>query len=468
MTIVTIGKVNVQVDMKAEGEAYWDQLFTGLMRSIQEILGRSVEAILEEEIDQQLKRKRHYRRRIGDEESSNRMKCGRCGSTKKSDFRRNGHYPRGLETTRGHIEFGMPQVECFCGGGVRIEYKVLKRRQRIWKDLEAEFRSAYGYRQSLRAIKGRYDVILGGSLGLRTINRRVQAVAECVPIWQQTEMLNPPPVVRLDGIWITLMKATETRKVDALGRNRVVKVGKRVPILVAQGVWPSTGQQEVIGWVIGAGEDADSWSDLIFQLRQRGVRVEEIQLLIADGSSGLEALRQKQFPQVPFQRCIFHKLKNLWQALQEPQGLEPDLARTYKRDFLREAAQIWQARSEREACQSQKAFCLKWHETQPKATAILDDHFELTISFYLAHANAAQRGEDWPLELLRTTSHLERLNRQIRRRLDEAVLFQSVDGLEACLYLNQVFCQAFGSSLSPGTWSNSIEHQIAEAKCFLT
>jgi transposase-like protein len=210
-----------------------------------------------------------------------------------------------------------------------------------------------------------------------------------VPVWQQTEILNPPPVVRLDGIWITLMEATEARKVDALGRNRVVKVGIRVPILVAQGVWPGTGQQEVIGWVIGAGEDAESWSDLIFQLRQKGIGVAELQLLIADGSSGLEALRQKKFPQVPFQRCIFHKLKNLWQALSAPQDLEPDQVRTYKRDFFREAVQIWQAPSEREARLSQKAFCLKWHETQPKATAILDDHFELITSYYQAHANAA-------------------------------------------------------------------------------
>jgi transposase-like protein len=467
MTIVTIGKINVQVDFNAEGEVYWDQLYSGLKLSIREILARSLEAILEEELDHLLERKRHYRRRKGEEKSSNQMKCGRCGSSKKSDFRRNGHYRRRLDTTEGQIEFEMPQVECECGGGVRVAYKVLKPRQRIWKDLEAEFRSAYGYRQSLRAIKGRYDVILGGSLGLRTINSRVQAVAECVPVWQQTEMRNPPPVVRLDGIWITLMEATEARKVDELGRNRVVKVGKRVPILVAQGVWPSTGHQEVVGWVIGDGEDADSWSDLIFQLRQRGVRVEELQLLIADGSSGLEALRQSKFPQVPFQRCIFHKLKNLRQALQEPQGLNRDQVRAFKQDFLREAAQIWQACSEKEAWQAQKAFCLKWCEKQPKAIAILEDHFELTISFYQAHTNAAQRGEDWPLELLRTTSHLERLNRQIRRRLDEAVLFQSRDGLNACLYLNQVFCQAFGSSLTPGTWSNSIEHQLAEAKCLL-
>jgi putative transposase len=467
MTIVPIGKINVQVDLKAEGEVYWDRLYGELSRHIREILGRCVEAILEEEIDQLLKRRRHYRRRIDDEESSHRMKCRRCGSTKRSDFRRNGHYRRGLDTTRGHIEFEMPQVECQCGGWVRVEYKALRRRQRIWKDLEAEFRSAYGYRQSLRAIKARNDVILGGSLGLRTINRRVQAVAECVPVWQQTELLHPPPVVRLDGIWITLMEATEARKEDALGRKRMVKVGKRVPILVAQGVWPSTGQQEMIGWVIGAGEDANSWSDLIFQLSQRGVRVEELQLLIADGSSGLEALRQRKFPQVPFQRCIFHKLKNLWPALQEPLSLAPDQVRTYKRDFLREAAQIWQAPSEREAWLTQKAFCLKWQEAQPKAIAILDDHFELTTAYYQAHANAAQRGEDWPFELLRTTSHLERQNRQIRRRLDEAVLFQSVDGLQACLYLNQVFCQAFRSSLTPGIWSLSIEKQIAEAQCFL-
>lgn len=256
MPIVTIGKVNVQVDSKAEGEAYWKQLFAGLSRNIREIMARCVEAILEEEIDQLLKRKRHYRRQTEDEESSHRMKCGRCGSTKKSNFRRNGHYQRGLDITRGHIEFEMPQVECQCGGGVRVEYKALKRRQRIWKDLEAEFRSAYRYRQSLRAIKARNDVILEGSLGLRTINRRVQAVAACVPVWQQTEILHPPPVVLLDRIWVTLMEATEARKADALGRRRVVKVGKRVPILVAQGVWPNAGQQEVIGWVIGAGEDA--------------------------------------------------------------------------------------------------------------------------------------------------------------------------------------------------------------------
>lgn len=225
-----------------------------------------------------------------------------------------------------------------------MTYHTPPARQRIWQDLETEFRSAYGYGLGLRQIKAKWDATLGGSLGLRTINTRVGAVAESLPHWQQACLADPPPVVRLDGIWMTLMHSTRVQKPDQLGRQRPVKTGKRVPILVAQGVWPAEGRQEVIAWVIAAGEDQAGWGDLIFhQLRQKGVRVEDLCLLIADGSSGLEALRQKKFPEVPFQRCGFHKLKNLWRAWKELPDQERPQMREEKLQIIRQAAHIWQA-----------------------------------------------------------------------------------------------------------------------------
>lgn len=457
----------MQVDQSQEGENYFASLFGELSRNSNELIACCLEANLEDELDQLLKRKRHSRRKPADEKQDNRMKCGKCGSQKVSDFSRNGHYRRELDTHWGQLHLFMPQVECQCGGGVRVSYKTLKPRQRIWKDLEAEFRSGYGYGMSLRRIKAQRDELIGRSLGLRTINERVQEAVKGLPLWRETKLGDPPPVVRMDGIWVTLMKATGAQKKDKLGRHRQVKTGKRIPILVAQGVWPASGRQEVIAWVVADGEDQEGWGQLVFQLKQKGVYLQDLQLLIADGSSGLEALRQRQFPEVPFQRCIFHKLKNLWRALKEPEGLDREQIRDYKLKFVRQAAYIWEAKDECDACRRLRTFVQTWQASQPKAAAMLNDGFDQTVTYYRVQEQAAQKGEVWPAQLLRTTSQLERENRSIRRRMDEAVLFHSETGLSACLYLNQVFCQSMRTSPMPGKWSHLIERQITEVKCFL-
>ena len=48
-------------------------------------------------------------------------------------------------------------------------------------------------------------------------------------------------------------RADYLEEVEELGR--AVKTGKRIPILVAQGIWPDTGQEEVPCWAIGEAED---------------------------------------------------------------------------------------------------------------------------------------------------------------------------------------------------------------------
>ena len=50
------------------------------------------------------------------------------------------------------------------------------------------------------------------------------------------------PVVWVDEIWITVMFTTGETRIDRAGRKPMVKVAKKVPILAAQGVWPTTGE----------------------------------------------------------------------------------------------------------------------------------------------------------------------------------------------------------------------------------
>ena len=251
----------------------------------------------------------------------------------------------------------------------------------------------------------------------------------CFTQWKTGEA---PPVVRVDGIWITVMFATgETRK-DNMGRQRPVKHGQKVPILAAQGVWPTTGQTRLIAWMRADGEDTASWQRFLERLYESGLTPENgLTMLAADGGTGFRAAYENIYWQVPLQRCVFHKLRNIAQKIRPPAELDRQAAHDYRTQFLRSAARIWQADEEVEAHQLYTTFCKTWASTQTKAVETLRRSFEETLTFYAVQEQAARRGEDWPAHFLRTTSPLERSFREFRQRYRKAIVFHSPVGLQA-------------------------------------
>jgi transposase-like protein len=304
--------------------------------------------------------------------------------------------------------------------------------QRVWDDLAVEMEVEYHRGLSYRQIKLDLDERLGSSVGLRTLNQCVlQAGAEGMPV-KPLERNEVPPVVRLDGIWITVMFSTGQTRRDRLGRLRTVKRAKKVPILAAQGVWPQTGKTTLLAWMRAENEAEDSWQKFLEQLYLAGLTPENgLALLVADGGKGFRAAYENLYWTTPLQRCVFHKLRNLSQALRMPANLDRQEAQAYRRCFLCEAAQIWQAPDETEARQRYRAFCQQWQTQQPKAIAKLSHDLDDTLAFYAVQEQAANCGQDWPSHLLRTTSPLERTFREFRRRYRNAVLFYSEQGANA-------------------------------------
>jgi transposase-like protein len=443
-----------------------ERLIEEITERVGQVVARCLEAVLEEEVTELLGRD-WYERRRDQERGWIEGYCGKCGSHDRRRFSRNGHYRRNLSTRWGQIELNVPQVECECGGKVKVPFQTLRPRQRIWDDLEGEIREEYGWGKSLRWLKACVDRKLGGSVGLRTLNQRVHALEGLVAQWQEEEVADVPPVVRVDGLWVTLMFETKEKKRDKLGRQRVVKKAKKVPLLVAQGVWPESGRQEVVAWVIGAGEDEESWEALLTQMFERGISPQRgLRLLVADGAPGLGPARKTVYWDVPFQRCIFHKLRNILRAVVLPPGLEGKAAKRYKRRFIRSAARIWQAATEKEARRLQRKFCTKWAQKQPEAIATLQRDFEDTLTFYVVQEAAAQRGETWPARYLRTTSHLEREFRAWRRRLRGVVIFHSSLGLKAVIHQLLTRLRYTRQDAPPGSWQLSLERALAEAEPF--
>jgi VIT1/CCC1 family predicted Fe2+/Mn2+ transporter len=93
MTIVTVGKLFLQV--AAEEQAYVSELCAALQGQIRQVIGRCLDEELKAEVDRLLEREAYVRRKRSKRQKV-RLRCSRCLSHERQNFRRNGHYPRKL------------------------------------------------------------------------------------------------------------------------------------------------------------------------------------------------------------------------------------------------------------------------------------------------------------------------------------------------------------------------------------
>jgi putative transposase len=430
MAIVPIGNLSLQVPENDSAEFVFE-LVQKMRKLILHLAARCIEESLETELERFLGRK-HYCRRRRAKPKETRVYCSRCRSHQRQDFQRNGHYARRLAIGWGPVQIHMPQAKCRCGGNVRLKFQTVRSRQRLWGDLQWEIQAEYWRGLSYRQIKLDLDRRLGSSLSLRTLNQPVLARGSEAGHFPLLPPSQAPPIVRVDGIWITVMFNSAETRTDKLGRKRVVKQAKKIPILAAQGVWPKTGETRLLAWMRADGEDAASWQTFLEGLWEAGLTPENgLVLLVADGGSGFRAAYENVYWQVPLQRCVFHKLRNVARAVRGPSGLDRQAAQQYRTEILRSAARIWQAADEGEARQIYAAFRQIWQTQQSKVIQTLERDFEDTLAFYTVMEQAGRQGEQWPAHLLRTTSPLERMFREFRQRYRKAILFHSVTGLQS-------------------------------------
>jgi transposase-like protein len=282
--------------------------------------------------------------------------------------------------------------------------------------------------QSLREISERWSATLEGSVGLRTINERINQIEPLVAQAHHEPITDVPTVVQLDGIWLTIQSQSDKEKPDRRKRRRKKRKGKRVVVLVALGFWnDGSGRREILDWEIAKSEEHTEWERLLNRLWKRGVRPEQgLQMVVRDGSGGLgEALALVYGSTVLEQRCLFHKLRNV--ADKARSELKGEDKREERKQLLEQASAIYQAESAAQARERLAQWAQHWCERAPQAVATLERDFEQTLVYY----SLPSVTREW----IRTTSLLERTNRQLRRKFRQAVTFGSRKGAEVAIYL---------------------------------
>lgn len=223
----------------------------------------------------------------------------------------------------------------------------------------------------------------------------------------QAKGLSPNVIVRLKDVWS--QEHQEWQRRDLSGKHYVywwvdgiyfnIRLEDERQCLLVLIAATADGKKELVAVQDGYRESEQSWTELLMDLKARGLKEPPL-LVTGDGALGFWAAVRKVFPTVPEQRCWVHKTANVLDKL--PKGVQPRA----KADLH----EIWMAETRQAAEQAFDRFLAKYEAKYSKAAECLKKDRLALLTFY-----------DFPAEHwahLRTTNPIESTFATVRLRHD--------------------------------------------------
>jgi putative transposase len=234
--------------------------------------------------------------------------------------------------------------------------------------------------------------------------------------------LSAPTISRLKAVWQQEYEQWQKRSLTdkryvyfwADGVYCNVRMDDKQCLLVIVGATVD-GEKELVAIEGGFRESELSWSQLLLDLKSRGLSAAP-QLAIGDGALGFWKALDKIFPDARCQRCWVHKTANVLNLL--PKSLQAK-AKSHLH-------QIWQADNKDEAERYFKSFINTYEAKYPKAAQCLAKDRDVLLTFY-----------DFPAEHwrhIRTTNPIESTFATVRLRTNK---------VRGCFSANTVMTMAF-------------------------
>ncbi len=167
-------------------------------------------------------------------------------------------------------------------------------------------------------------------------------------------------------------------------------------VLALIGAMPE-GKKELLGFQTGFRESAQSWRELLLDLKGHGLQVPP-ELATGDGALGFWKALDEVFPKTRRQRCWVHKTANVLNAL----------PKSRQRNAKQDLHQVWMAENRKEAEKALDTFAAKYEAKYAKAVTCLTKDREALLAFYDFPA------EHW--QHIRTTNPIESVFATVRHR----------------------------------------------------
>ena len=217
--------------------------------------------------------------------------------------------------------------------------------------------------------------------------------------------LSPGAVTRLTAGWKADYERWQQRDLSArryvyVWADGVYLQARMEPtaecMLVLIGATPE-GKKELVSFQVGARESAQSWRELLADLKGRGLAVPP-EIAVGEGALGFWKAVDEAWPETRHQRCWVHKTANVLNKL--PKSVHP----AAKAD-LRE---IWQAETRVDAEAAMATFAAKYGVKYRKAVDCLTKDREALLAFFDFPA------QHW--DHLRTANPIESVFATVRHR----------------------------------------------------
>ena len=311
---------------------------------------------------------------------------------------RNGTREKVLTTGIGDVSIKIPKTRTGS-----FFPALLAPRRRIDVALHAVIMQAYIEGVSTRRVDDLVIAMGGTEVSKSEVSRICAQLDVDVAAWRTRPLDEQPfPYVFLDATYC-----------KARINGRVVSQA----VVIATGV-SADGHREVLGCAVGDSETEEFWTEFLRDLRGRGLG--GVQLVISDAHSGLVAAVGTVLQGAAWQRCRVHFMRNV---LTKVPKADADMVATWIRTIFTMGT--------------------------PKAVRAQLDHVGDTlqtshprVAQMLAEAKADLTAfADFPLAHWRkiwSTNHLERLNKEVKRRTDVVGIFPNIDALlrlSACVLI---------------------------------
>jgi transposase-like protein len=227
------------------------------------------------------------------------------------------------------------------------------------------------------------DVVMGYRLSKSYVSEATKELDESVREYFARRLDDDFVFLFLDGVMVKIRQELKA---------------KLFPLLVAYGI-RADGSRELISFEKVNSESGLCWQHFLENLKMRGLKGNDLKLIVMDGGKGLWQAVETVYPYVEHQLCWVHKLRNV----------SNHCPKRHRQECLSEARQIMYASSSTEAANRFRQWKHRWQPKAPQSVNCLETDFDKLIPVFAFPESIRH--------MIRTTNVIERCFREVRRRL---------------------------------------------------
>ena len=248
-------------------QTYNIQTAKDLQDALKDLLGETIQTMLEQEINTQIEEREEEDPEYNDS--------------------RNGYKDKTLRSSVGEIPIQVPQDR-----NSDFEPKVVPKYQRDISQIEGKIIAMYARGMSTRQISDQVKDIYGFEVSEGLVTGITNKLLPEIEAWQKRPLSAMYPIVFIDAVVFNVRE-----------NNVIHKQAAYIILGVSE-----EGHKEVLSITIGEVESAKFWLSVLNELKNRGLK--DIFVLCADGLTGIKEAIAAAYPMTEYQRCIVHVVRN--------------------------------------------------------------------------------------------------------------------------------------------------------------